>query len=118
MKDTLCCCEPEKYTPWIDLNYFTLLRIFSLLKQIKIKFENFNWSNTNLGVSQWQGDADRIHTPLNLRIPKAKSSRVNKLQMKGIRNVGKNLTTIKLKTMEVMSAVIFRKSFSIRKYQI
>lgn len=38
--------------------------------------------------------------------------------MKDINNVGKKLRVIRTKIMEVMPALIFRKMFSIRKYQI
>lgn len=38
--------------------------------------------------------------------------------MKNIYNVDNNLTVITPKSMEFMTAVIFRKAFSIRKHQI
>lgn len=38
--------------------------------------------------------------------------------MGGIHNVGNSLTVIRLKSTEVMPAVILRKTFSIRKHQI
>lgn len=43
---------------------------------------------------------------------------INKLYMKDIYNVGKKIRVIRPKIMEVMPALIFRKTFSIRKYHI
>lgn len=90
-----------------NVNFVKLLRIFPLLTQIKIKFEIFNWCNTILGACYTDRKTDvhrTSHTPLNLLIPKAKSTRINKLEMKGIYNVGNNRTVIRRKAQKVYAS--------------
>lgn len=95
------------------------MRIFPLLAIIQIKFEVFNWSNISLSACYTETDAHRTHTyTFKLINSKNQVNVINKLYMKDIYNVGKKLRVIRPKIMEVMPALIFRKTLSIRKYHI